>query len=105
MLPLVYRDDVIDGLLAAAERAEATGKVVNLVDPTPVEQNEYLRQARPALGNKPVWRVPGIYPDDGSDRDRIAWARAQAKRSAVKVPDSFAQTALPFRCFRSGPMA
>jgi 2-alkyl-3-oxoalkanoate reductase len=58
MLPLVYRDDVIDGLLAAAVRSEAIGKLVNLVDPTPVEQNEYLRQARPALGNKPVWRVP-----------------------------------------------
>jgi 2-alkyl-3-oxoalkanoate reductase len=58
MLPLVYRDDVIDGLLAAAERAEATGKIVNLVDPTPVEQNEYLRQARPTLGKQPVWRVP-----------------------------------------------
>ena len=30
-LPLVYRDDVVDGLLAAAERQEAPGKVVNLV--------------------------------------------------------------------------
>jgi len=57
-LPLVYRDDVVDGLLAAAEREEAPGKVVNLVDPTPVDQNEYLRYARPALGKKPVWRVP-----------------------------------------------
>jgi nucleoside-diphosphate-sugar epimerase len=57
-LPLVYRDDVVDALLAAAEREEALGQVVNLVDPTPVDQNEYLHYARPSLGNKPVWKVP-----------------------------------------------
>jgi nucleoside-diphosphate-sugar epimerase len=57
-LPLVYRDDVVDGLLAAAECEEAAGKVINLVDTTPLEQNDYLRYARPALGGMPVWRVP-----------------------------------------------
>jgi predicted dehydrogenase/nucleoside-diphosphate-sugar epimerase len=57
-LPLIYRDDVVDGLVAAAEREEAVGKVINLVDPTPLDQNEYLRYARPALGKKPVWKVP-----------------------------------------------
>jgi len=57
-LPLVYRDDVVDALLAATVREEAEGKVINLVDPTPLDQNEYLRYARPALENKPVWRVP-----------------------------------------------
>jgi nucleoside-diphosphate-sugar epimerase len=57
-LPLVYRDDVVDGLLAAADREEAAGKVINLVDPTPLDQNEYLRYARPALGKKPVLKVP-----------------------------------------------
>jgi 2-alkyl-3-oxoalkanoate reductase len=57
-LPLVYRDDVVDGLLAAAVRDEALGQVVNLVDTTPVDQNEYLRHCRPALGRTPVMRVP-----------------------------------------------
>jgi predicted dehydrogenase/nucleoside-diphosphate-sugar epimerase len=57
-LPLIYRDDVVDALLAAAVREEAIGKVLNLVDPTPVDQNEYLRHARNTLGKKPVWRVP-----------------------------------------------
>jgi nucleoside-diphosphate-sugar epimerase len=57
-LPLVYRDDVVDGLLAAAEREGAVGKVINLVDTTPLDQNEYVRYARRALGGTPVWRVP-----------------------------------------------
>jgi nucleoside-diphosphate-sugar epimerase len=59
-LPLVYRDDVVDGLVAAAERGEALGEVVNLVDPTPVDQNEYLRYCRPSLGGTPVIRVPAF---------------------------------------------
>jgi nucleoside-diphosphate-sugar epimerase len=57
-LPLVYRDDVVDGLLAATVREEAEGKVINVVDPTPLDQNEYLRYARPVLDKKPVWRIP-----------------------------------------------
>jgi nucleoside-diphosphate-sugar epimerase len=57
-LPLVYRDDVVDGLIQASVREEALGQVVNLVDTTPVDQNEYLRQCRPALEGTPVVRVP-----------------------------------------------
>jgi nucleoside-diphosphate-sugar epimerase len=38
----VYRDDVVDALLAS-ERSPAA--VVNVVDPTPVTQNDYLRAA------------------------------------------------------------
>jgi predicted dehydrogenase/nucleoside-diphosphate-sugar epimerase len=57
-LPLVYRDDVVDGLIAAATRDEALGQVVNLVDTTPVDQNEYLKRCRPALGKTPVIKAP-----------------------------------------------
>lgn len=53
-LPLVYRDDVVDGLIEAASRAEAIGEVVNLVDVTPVDQNEYLR----CVNRPKVIRVP-----------------------------------------------
>jgi predicted dehydrogenase/nucleoside-diphosphate-sugar epimerase len=57
-LPLVYRDDVVDALLAAAERPEAVGQTINIVDPTPIDQNEYLRCASRTLKGTPVHRVP-----------------------------------------------
>ena len=57
-LPLVYRDDVVDGLLAAAGSDRGLGKTIHLVDPTPVDQNEYLRHCRAALGSTPIHRVP-----------------------------------------------
>jgi nucleoside-diphosphate-sugar epimerase len=58
-LPLVYRDDVVDGILLAATSAKAPGAIVNLVDPTPVTQNQYLEAARGALAGKAkVRRVP-----------------------------------------------
>jgi nucleoside-diphosphate-sugar epimerase len=53
-LPLVYRDDVVDGLLQAAESDAALGRIVNLVDPTPIDQNQYLA----ACGRKKVMRMP-----------------------------------------------
>ncbi len=63
-LPLVYCEDVVDGLIEAGDSSEALGQVVNLVDTTPVDQNEYLRhrQAAPAgkLGRKKVLRVPVV---------------------------------------------
>jgi nucleoside-diphosphate-sugar epimerase len=57
-LPLVYRDDVVDAILLAAERPEALGQTFNLVDPTPIDQNEYLQAARKALQGTSVLRVP-----------------------------------------------
>ncbi|MGA2148465.1 MAG: NAD-dependent epimerase/dehydratase family protein [Bryobacteraceae bacterium] len=53
-LPLIYVDDVIDGLLQAAENDAALGRIVNLVDPTPVDQNQYLAACR----RKKVMRMP-----------------------------------------------
>ncbi|MGA2115963.1 MAG: NAD-dependent epimerase/dehydratase family protein [Bryobacteraceae bacterium] len=53
-LPLVYRDDVVDGLLQAAESEAALGRIVNLVDPAPIDQNQYLA----ACGRKKVMRMP-----------------------------------------------
>src|SRR5208283_444924 len=53
-LPLVYRDDVVDGLLQAAESDAALGHIVNLVDPAPIDQNQYLA----ACGRKKVIRMP-----------------------------------------------
>ncbi|HEX4137084.1 MAG TPA: NAD-dependent epimerase/dehydratase family protein [Bryobacteraceae bacterium] len=56
-LPLVYRDDVVDALLLAAESGPALGHIVNVVDTIAVTQNEYLRYQLPAVGAK-VWKVP-----------------------------------------------
>jgi nucleoside-diphosphate-sugar epimerase len=55
----VYRDDVVEAMLLAAERPEAIGQTINLVDTTPVDQNEYLQAAKKnALKGTPVMRVP-----------------------------------------------
>lgn len=51
-LPLVYIDDVIDALLIAGANAEVAGSVFNLVDMTPVSQNEYLEACRGFFGEK-----------------------------------------------------
>jgi predicted dehydrogenase/nucleoside-diphosphate-sugar epimerase len=58
LLPLVHVEDAVDGLLAAMSAPEATGKIIHLVDPTPVTQNEYLAWALPANPGKPLRRVP-----------------------------------------------
>jgi predicted dehydrogenase/nucleoside-diphosphate-sugar epimerase len=57
-LPLVYCDDIVDALILAAQSERAAGQVVNVVDTTPVTQNEYLGYQLPALGNKKVWKIP-----------------------------------------------
>ncbi len=57
-LPLVYRDDVVDALLLAAGSDKAVGHVVNIVDPAPITQNEYLERQRTALGRTRIWKVP-----------------------------------------------
>ncbi len=57
-LPLIYRDDVVDGLLLAASRENVVGKVFNLVDSTCVDQNKYLRYCTPRLGKIRVRRAP-----------------------------------------------
>jgi nucleoside-diphosphate-sugar epimerase len=54
-LPLVYLDDVVDGLLAASTSDAALGQVVNLVDSTPIDQNEYLSRAKRKASRVPVW--------------------------------------------------
>jgi len=60
LLPLVYRDDVVDALIAAAERDGAVGQVINIVDPSAVDHNQYLRRCRTALGGTPIHRVPVV---------------------------------------------
>lgn len=57
-LPLVYRDDVVDALLLAAESESAVGQVFNIVDTAPIVQNDYLKWQKNALGATKVWRVP-----------------------------------------------
>lgn len=49
-LPLVYRDDVVDALLRAADAPEALGGVFNVVDVEPCTRTEYLRRAKQRLG-------------------------------------------------------
>jgi nucleoside-diphosphate-sugar epimerase len=51
-LPLVYRDDIVDALLLAAEAPQAVGKTFNLVDTDSVDRSEYLRRCKRRLGDK-----------------------------------------------------
>lgn len=51
-LPLVYRDDVVDALLLAAESPQAPGRVFNLVDPDSVDRTTYLRRCKAKLGDR-----------------------------------------------------
>lgn len=57
-IPLVYRDDVVDALLLAATSEKALGQIINVVDTTKIVQNEYLKQAKPALGKTGIVRFP-----------------------------------------------
>lgn len=58
LLPLVYVEDVVDGLLTAESAPAASGKVIHLIDPTPLSQNDYLKWCQPALGKTPIRRTP-----------------------------------------------
>ncbi|SEL09275.1 Predicted dehydrogenase [Pseudoxanthomonas sp. GM95] len=51
-LPLVYVDDVVDGLLLAAEASAANGRIFNLVDPNTVTQGAYLDLVKAKLGRR-----------------------------------------------------
>ena len=58
-LPLVYVDDVVDALLDAGTRADVVGKMFNVVDTTPISQNEYVAAYRAKFGAAArVTRVP-----------------------------------------------
>ena len=56
-LPLVYRDDVVDALLLAAESPQALGRTFNLVDTDSVDRTAYLRRCKAKLGAslKTLW--------------------------------------------------
>lgn len=58
-LPLVYRDDIVDALLLAAESPRALGGTFNLVDTDSVDRTTYLRRCKAKLGdNLKLMRVP-----------------------------------------------
>jgi predicted dehydrogenase/nucleoside-diphosphate-sugar epimerase len=58
-LPLVYLDDVVDALLLAGESSTAKGRLINVVDPETVTQQDYLDRAKQKLGSElKVVRVP-----------------------------------------------
>lgn len=56
-LPLVYRDDVVDALLLAAESPQALGRTFNLVDTDSVDRTTYLQRCKRKLGAslKTLW--------------------------------------------------
>lgn len=59
IVPMVHVEDVVDGLLAAAERDLPTGTIVHLVDETSLTQNEILKQYKAATGDgRSVIRAP-----------------------------------------------
>jgi nucleoside-diphosphate-sugar epimerase len=62
-LPLVYRDDVVDALLRAAESAPALGGIFNVVDPVSCSQAQYLARVQRRLGpSLKMLRVPqGVF--------------------------------------------
>jgi predicted dehydrogenase/nucleoside-diphosphate-sugar epimerase len=47
-VPFVFLEDVVDGMMEAAVRPDAPGEIINLVDTTPLDQNEYIRHSRPS---------------------------------------------------------
>jgi predicted dehydrogenase/nucleoside-diphosphate-sugar epimerase len=51
--PLVFIEDVVDGLLAAAKRTDVCGSIFHLVDPTAITQNEYIAACQTAMQNLP----------------------------------------------------
>lgn len=58
-IPLVYRDDVVDALLLAAQAPDAVGRTFNIVDPEPVTQQDYLQRCRRKLGDElRILRMP-----------------------------------------------
>jgi 2-alkyl-3-oxoalkanoate reductase len=58
-LPLVYVDDVVDALLMAGTRGDVVGKTFNVVDTSPISQNEYVAAYKAKLGAAAkVVRVP-----------------------------------------------
>jgi predicted dehydrogenase/nucleoside-diphosphate-sugar epimerase len=58
LLPLVYVEDVVDGLLAAETAPGAPGNIIHLIDPQPVTQNRYLEWRSAAPGAKRTRRTP-----------------------------------------------
>ena len=53
----MYRDDVVDALLLAAENPKALGRTFNLVDTDTVDRTTYLRRCQAKLGAslKKLW--------------------------------------------------
>ena len=50
----VYIDDLVNGLLLAAEKKEAVGQIFLLAGPAPVTTSEMVREIVQALGKKPL---------------------------------------------------
>lgn len=65
-LPLVYIDDVVDALIQAETAEGARGRVFNIVDTSPVTQDDYLLRAQAKLGSElkrlrvPTWMFMGL---------------------------------------------
>lgn len=57
-LPLVYVDDVVDGMIAASKSPAAVGQVIHLIDPAPLNQNEYIESCLKKYPNLKVLRIP-----------------------------------------------
>jgi predicted dehydrogenase/nucleoside-diphosphate-sugar epimerase len=51
-LPLVYVEDVVDGLIAAAQRPSVIGSIFHLVDEAPATQDEYVEMCRKVAGER-----------------------------------------------------
>ena len=58
-LPLVYRDDVVDALLLAADAPKAVGGTFNIVDTASVDRDTYLQRCKRLRGDAlKLLRVP-----------------------------------------------
>lgn len=60
LLPLIYIDDLVDGLIKAGTSGCRSGEILHLVDPGQITQEEYLRFARYALPEVKVHSCPMV---------------------------------------------
>lgn len=98
-LPLVYVDDVVQGLMLALDSAQAVGEAFNISSDAPITQREYLASvARETGGEPPRIRVPlGILSFGADVAERIFSAVGGSRRPPItRLGAAFLGTSVRF---------